>query len=121
MRNCAGQSTASGNDTMCIPVDTLKKIYTAAASAKELRVQISILNERIETKKAELMEIKNRDSAEIVTLRGNISRLLEEKALYDDQLNGYERLLRKEKRKRFWTAAGGLITTGLVAYLYLTK
>jgi len=45
----------------------------------------------------------------------------EQKALYQTQLDGYERLLRKEKRKRFWVGLLGAATTAGATYLLITK
>jgi len=45
----------------------------------------------------------------------------EEQEILADQVNAYEKLLRKERRKRLWTAAGGLVSSGALIYLYITK
>lgn len=68
---------------------------------------IRLLNSRIENLKA-----KDSVSAEIMeSYRREIWTMVSQKALYNAELNNISRLLKKEKRKRFWTIVGGIATT----------
>lgn len=117
--NFAGQSQIT--DTICAPVAQMKKVYAAAAQKKvadsllvlaerqlsEYRNQISILDEKQADQKA--------------FYDGQITNLQNQIALYKDQINGYERLLRKERRKRRLTTFGGILTTAAATFLFISK
>lgn len=117
--NFAGLSQAS--DTICIPVQQAKKVYAAAAQKKvadslltianaqlsELKVQVSLLTEKEQ-------ELRNYFNREISNLENQI-------ALYKDQVVGYEKIVRREKRKRFFTSVAGTLATGAVIFLSLKK
>lgn len=65
---------------------------------------ISLLNGRIENLKA-----KDSLSMSIMGTYQNQIRVMEDqRKLYDTELSAVNKLLRKEKRKRFWTAMGGI-------------
>ena len=118
-------------DTTCVPTAQLKKILTDARQKpvlleriEILKSDISYLNSRVAVKDSiiNLYDLSDLQSKEI------ISQLKEEKRIYEEeivvfkkQLVSFEKLLRKEKRKRRWTAFGGLALTGIVTYLYISK
>jgi len=89
-----------------------------------LNADIKLLNNRIAVKDSiiNLMERDELASQEIIaTLREEKKLMQEQRKVFEDQLNAYEKLLRKERRKRRWTAAGGILLTGAATYLYITK
>ena len=109
----------------------LKKVLTDAKQKPVLlekidllTTDIKLLNERIVVKDSiiNLMERDELASQEIISaLREEKKLMLEQRKVFEDQLNAYEKLLRKERRKRRWTAVGGIMLTGAATYLYLTK
>lgn len=89
-----------------------------------LSADIALLNQRIGQKDSIIMDYQRKDGnneAIITALQEQKGMMELEKKVYLQQVQDFEKLLRKERRKRFWTAAGGIITTGLAAYLYITK
>lgn len=114
---CAGQSTSSGHDTLCIPADTLRKVYTAALQKRAADSMNVLLQMRIVSLTAAVERLQERDSVTVMAYKEQISDLRKEQAIYRDQVNTFEKLLRREKRKRFWTSAGGVVATGLAIYL----
>jgi len=91
---------------------------------KLLQADIQIMEERIAGKEAIInnMERDQLASQEI------IDQLKEEKQMYEeqkkimlDQARAFEKLLKKEKRKRRWTAFAGFVSTGIVTYLFISK
>ena len=118
-------------DTICVPMAQLKKVLTDAKQKPVLlekidllTTDIKLLNERIVVKDSiiNLMERDELASQEIISaLREEKKLMLEQRKVFEDQLNAYEKLLRKERRKRRWTAVGGIMLTGAATYLYLTK
>lgn len=125
----AGNSQTS--DTICLPVTQVKKVLADARQKplllekiKLLQSDIQIMEERIAGKEAIInnMERDQLASQEI------IDQLKEEKHLYEeqkkimlDQARAFEKLLKKEKRKRRWTAFAGFVSTGIVTYLFISK
>lgn len=117
----AGSSQAANRDTICFPEQVVRERLTQArlykytdsllkiseAQLSELKAQVSLLTE----KEQELRNYFNRE----------ISNLENQVALYKDQVVGYEKIVRREKRKRFFSnLLGGLATAGAV-YLAVTK
>lgn len=119
MKNCAGQSRHT--DTLCFPVETVKKVLIAAEQKKVLDGQVILLNQRIEGLTEIIRNLNEKDSASVALYNSQMAVMKDQKQLYQDQLNGYEKLLRKEKRKRFFTAAAGTLATGAALYLYISK
>jgi len=118
-------------DTVCLPVADAKKVLADAKQKPVLleRVQlltddIRLLNQRIAVKDSLISTYVAKDGnsqAIIKALEDQKATMQEQRKLFEDQLAGYEKLLRREKRKRFWTAVGGTVTTGAALYLFITK
>ena len=125
----AGKSQVT--DTICLPFEQVKKIYVDAKQKPVLlekidllTTDITLLNKRIEVRDSiiNLMELSEIGSQEIIKiLKEEKELMLEQRRVFEGQLISYEKLLKKERRKRKWTAAAGLMVTGIATYLYLTK
>lgn len=125
----AGNSQTT--DTICLPLAQVKKVL---ADAKQkpvllekitlLQADIRIMEERIAGKEAIIYNMERDQLAS----QDIIDQLKEEKQLYEeqkkimlDQARSFEKLLKKEKRKRRWTAFAGILSTGIVTYLFISK
>lgn len=119
------------SQTIEIPVEQAKKVM---ADAKQkplllekialLNADISLINQRIKQKDSIISSyqvMEGNYDAILLAMEDNKAVMLQQRQLYEEQLTSFEKLLRKEKRKRFWTAAGGVVTTGIAAYLYIIK
>ena len=115
MMSCVGQSSTI--DTICFPVSVIKKVLVAAEQKKVLEQQVTVLNNRISLYQTMVDELERKDSITVATYEAQIAIMNEQKAIYADQMKGYEKLLRREKRKRFFATAGGVITSGIILYL----
>ena len=125
--------SGKGIDTSLICINKQDALYHLSRSdsltgykklVAEKQKDIDTLNARIIILGEQIKQYRSKDTiySEIAKLKDEqMQEMKEQRLLFQDQLNGYEKLLKKERRKRFLTAAGGVITTGLVAYLYLTK
>jgi len=113
-----GQTTI---DTICIEVSKFKKIYSAALQKKVADSLLSIAELQVTQLNNSIRLLGERDIEVKANYEKQISNLNQQIELYKDQIAGYERLLKKERRKRFFTSAGGILTTGIMAYLFLTK
>lgn len=125
----AGNSQTT--DTICLPIAQAKKVLADAKQKPVLQEKIALLQadiktlaDRISVKEA---EIRNLDG-QLVVDQEIINQLKEEKRLYEelksimlDQAKAFEKLIKKEKRKRRWTAFWGITGTGIMTYLFISK
>lgn len=117
--NCAGQSGRT--DTICFPVPVIQKVLVAAEQKKVLEQQLTIVGERVALLKSIIAEMEKKDSVSIDAYNAEINVMNDKIELYKDQMNGYEKLLRREKRKRFFTSMAGILTTAAATFFYITK
>lgn len=125
----AGSSQAT--DTICLPFEQVKKVLVDAKQKPVLLEKIDLLsadivllNKRIAIKDSiiNLMELSEMSSQEIIKVLKEEKQIMQDqRKVFEGQLSSYEKLLRKERRKRRWTAVGGIMLTGAATYLYLTK
>lgn len=88
---------------------------------REKQRDIDTLQARIAVLQSVILTLNQKDSATVKLYQEQLAVMKDQKALYADQLNGYEKLLRKEKRKRrFWQVLTGVVAGG-AGYLILTK
>ena len=125
MISCAGSSQTT--DTICLPVEQAKKVLADARQKPVLQEQISflktdisLLNLRIVEKESIIRNLEAKDGNNTVIIR----ELQDQKELMQKQINLHlnqvatmERMIRREKRKRFWATAAGVITTAGAIFL----
>lgn len=108
-------------DTLCFPVETIKKVLIAAEQKKVLEGQVILLNQRIMGLNDIVRNMVEKDSVTVKLYTDQIQITKEQKTLYQSQITSLEKAVRKERRKRFWAGAGGVVTTGIALYLFATK
>lgn len=86
---------------------TKELLTLTEAQAAELTYQVQSLNEK--------------DDATRSNYESQLANLNSQITLYKDQIAGYERLLKRQRRKTFFTGAAGFITTGIAVYLFSQK
>lgn len=86
----------------------------AAEQKKVFEQQVSILTDRITGYETAIRTLTIKDSATVAGYEWQIRMMREQRA-------ELERIIRKERRKRFFTGLGGVVTTGIVTYLLITK
>ena len=89
----------------------------AAKQGDVLKEQVKILNERVTLLQSMVLNLEQKDSANTSQSVNQVALLKQEIDLYKDQIKTFEKLLRREKRKRFFATAGGVITSGIILYL----
>lgn len=78
-----------------------------------LTTDISLLQERI-------ANLKTKDSVNtllIATYEAQVSTMQEQRVIFEDQLKAYEKLIRRQKRKTFFTGLAGIVTTAVTFYI----
>lgn len=89
----------------------------AAKQGDVLKEQVKILNERVTLLQSMVLNLEQKDSANTSQSVNQVALFKQEIDLYKDQIKTFEKLLRREKRKRFFATAGGVITSGIILYL----
>lgn len=108
-------------DTICIEVPKFKKIYAAALQKKVADSLLTISEKQIAQLENTIRLLGEKDAEQKAGYDNQLDILHQEQNIYKDQIAGYERLLKKERRKRFFTSAGGILTTGILTYLLISK
>lgn len=124
-------SLKGNTQTIELPIEQAKAVLADAKQKPFLLERIALLNsdvlllnQRIAVKDSIIAAYQAKDgnyAAIIKALEDQKALMLEEKKIYIDQVATMEKMIRKEKRKRFWTAAGGMLSTGAALYLFITK
>ncbi len=114
---CAAQS----KDTLCFPNEVIRKVLIDAEKGKVYKEQVTLLNKRIDLLKSQISELNEKDSANTASSQGQIKALLTEKELHEGQVKIMEQMLKREKRRRKWTAVAGILSTGAAIYLSTLK
>lgn len=89
----------------------------AAKQGDVLKEQVKILNERVTLLQSMVLNLEQKDSANTSQSVNQVALFKQEIDLYKDQIKTFEKLLRREKRKRFFATAGGVMTSGIILYL----
>ena len=89
----------------------------AAKQGDVLKEQVKILNERVALLQSMVFNLEQKDSANTSQSVNQVALFKQEIDLYKDQIKTFEKLLRREKRKRFFATAGGVMTSGIILYL----
>ena len=104
-------------DTICIPVASAKKVYGDALKYRYTDSLLKINEAQLAEKKLQLQlmedkesEVANNHRREIANLEGQIGTLKE-------QVKGFERMWRRERRNRRLSQAGGILATAAAIYL----
>jgi len=117
--NCAAQLKTS--DSTTTSTVALKRILAAAQQRNVLLEQVDILNKRIENYQNIINTLNEKDSLTIASYEAQIKNMNEVEVIYENEIKNLGKQIRKERRKRKWTAFGGLALTSAFVYLYITK
>lgn len=118
-----GQSSTT-TDTICFPFKVAQKVLIAAEQKKVLEEQVSVLNKRIAEKDSiiKLMQFKEELSDQVAqTYEDEIKAMKDQRAIFEKQIKENGKIIRKLKRKVFWTSAAGIAGIGAMAFLLLTS
>lgn len=88
-----------------------------AEKGKVYKQQVTLLNSRIDNLGLQIKELEQKNDTLSLGMNNQIKLLSDQKGLFQSQLDGYEKLLRRERRKRTFTTIAGILTTGIAIYL----
>lgn len=115
----AGNSQASKDS--CFTTEEMRGIATKLLQKKVLEERVVILSARVDTLQAIIRQLETKDAATVEGYESELKTVQEELKIYMDQVETFEKIVRREKRRRFFTAVGGTLATGAAMYLYITK
>lgn len=119
MKSFAGQCQTT--DTLCFPVNVIKKVLIAAEQKKVMDQQVVILNDRIAGYQSQIIIIHEKDSATVELYERQIKTAKEQRTIFEHEIIILNKQLRKGRRKQFFTALGGVAGIMAIGYLYVTK
>lgn len=96
----------------------------AAEQKKVLEEQVIVLNKRITEKDSIVSLFKSKDDTSkqvIQTYENEIAVMKDQRKIFETEIKQNEKIIRKLKRKVFWTSAAGVVGMGTMAFLLLTK
>lgn len=102
----------------------IQKVLIAAEQKKVLEQQVVVLNLRIAEKDSiiALLRFKEETGEQIIkTYEDEVSVMKDQRKIFENEIKQNEKIIRKLKRKVFWTSAAGLAGVGAMAYLLLIK
>lgn len=111
-------------DTLCFPVRIIQKVLIAAEQKKVLDSQVIVLNQRIAEKDSiiSLLKFKDETNQQVIqTYEDEIAQMKQQREILEKQIKENDKVIRKLKRKVFWTSLGGIAGMGTLAFLLLTK
>lgn len=117
--NSGGQSRIT--DSTTVSNVALRRILTAAEQKKVLDEQVVLLNQRISGFELIVQQYKDKDTATVGSYERQIAIMKDQRIIFEGQIKQNEKIIRKLKRKVFWTSAAGVAGMGVMAYLLLTK
>ena len=117
--NSDGQSR--NTDSTTVSNVALRRILTAAEQKKVLDEQVLLLNQRIAGYESMVQQYKDKDTATVGSYEREIALMKDERKIFESAIKDKEKQIRKYKRKLFFRTAGGVLVTGGLVYLYLTK
>lgn len=124
---CAGRmsgnlSSIPYSDTLIPTQDTtLRKLLIAGEERNNLKRQVKNLEEQVRLLNEVIKEQESRDSVMSEYHVNQMNNLKEQIALCKEQIKVFEKMIRVEKRKRFWTGVFGMLSTIIMIFLSLKK
>lgn len=122
---------SQSSDTICIPKTDAIKLLSKAEEGKLLSEKVSLLNEqifllsqRIAEKQAIISGLEQTEGYQdslIGSYKKEIELIRDQKKILEEAVAATKKEVRRFKRKLFFRTAGGVMVTGALVYLYVTK
>lgn len=114
-------TTKSTSDTICKPVSELKVVYTDALKYRYADSLVKIYEAQVSELKYNISLLSEKEQEEKNNYERQVSNLQQQIGILNEWVKADARLLKREKRKSFWSKVAGIVTTGVISYLYITK
>ena len=113
--------TGTSIDTICKPLNEYRLIYKDAKLYRYTDSLLKISEAQLSELKGKVSLLEEKDSETKAGYQQQIDYLQREINIFKDQIRGYEKLIRKERRKRRFITGVGILTTAVTTYLFISK
>lgn len=114
--NYAGVSQTT--DTICLPVQSAKKVLADAYKYRYTDSLLKITEAQLAEKKQQLELMEDKESEVANNNRKEIANLEAQIAVTKDQVNGFEKMYKRERRKRRLSQGVGVVA--IIATIFLS-
>ena len=104
-------------DTICIPVQNAKKVYGDALKFRYTDSLLKISEAQLAEKRAQLQLMEDKESEVANNHRREVTNLEGQVAMLKEQVKGFERMYKRERRNRRLSQAGGFLAVAAAIYL----
>ena len=104
-------------DTICIPVATAKKVYSDALKYRYTDSLLKLSELQLAEKKEQVRILEEQGLEVSINHRKEVTNLENQVAVLKDQVNGFERIWKREKRRRKLSQAGGILAVAAAIFL----
>lgn len=105
-------------DTICIPTIQAKKIYGDALKFRYTDSLLKLTESQLAEKRLQLQLMEDKEGEVANNHRREIVNLENQVGVLKEQVKGFETMWQREKRKRKWSQAGGIVA--VVAAIFLS-
>ncbi len=103
-----------------MPITEAKKVLADAKMKPILQERINLLNADILLMSERIGNLKAKDSVNsqiIATYEAQLFVMKDQRKIFEAQLKDYEKKIRQQKRKTFFTGMAGIVTTAITFYI----
>lgn len=105
-------------DTICIPTIQAKKIYGDALKFRYTDSLLKLTESQLAEKRLQLQLMEDKEGEVANNHRREIVNLENQVGVLKEQVQGFEKMWQRERRKRKWSQAGGIVA--VVAAIFLS-
>ncbi len=105
-------------DTICIPIVQAKKVYGDALKFRYTDSLLKLTEAQLAEKRVQLQLMEDKEGEVANNHRREIVNLENQVGVLKEQVKGFETMWQREKRKRKWSQAGGIVA--VVAAIFLS-
>lgn len=105
-------------DTICFPISQAKKVYTDALKFRYTDSLLKLTESQLAEKRLQLQLMEDKEGEVANNHRREIVNLENQVGVLKEQVKGFETMWQREKRKRKWSQAGGIVA--VVAAIFLS-
>lgn len=105
-------------DTICIPTVQAKKIYGDALKFRYTDSLLKLTESQLAEKRLQLQLMEDKEGEVANNHRREIVNLENQVGVLKEQVKGFEKMWQRERRKRKWSQAGGIVA--VVAAIFLS-
>lgn len=110
------------SDTICVKIITYQKLVIAAEQKKVLQEQLLVIDKRIIEKDSiiRLLQFKEELNGQMIqTYEDELLVIKDQRKIFETAIKQNEKIIRKLKRKVFWTSMAGIAAVGATVFLTL--